>query len=787
MTHELGESTTPNTALLDFISDAAAQDDFLALDEIDVNDEYFTKIYACDSNVISLFIDPFSRSTSGGDRRIGSGEVFHSDSKKKKAAIASAIAQFICYELTGSDPLLLIPSVDTEIQLLLQIAARDADTPEAVLERAQELTETLGSGSLQQAEEAARTLSDLIIGATKRKRLFSLRDNNRFASVDDLSRIHSEFLPEVLQILAPMTRVADMIEFSETRERWHRSLIALGRRDDIRLSRDVDAMARLEMWNRRLMCLPQPHRMIYITGDNSLLAASAAFHQIELQEEQARNVFPKNASFREAFFRHPRCFLDRPYVLRPRSGDGDKYAAAQSIRSWLSLLLGEYQDGSRQIGEWSWSEGRFALNDDAASDILSVADKNPDLLEELKETWEEFTDAVELTSLHSGKILEIQDVDSRLRIDTLRRFLNEHMPTFEADLRETWEACVRAFTEARFLIGIVHKQDRIPMRRAPRLCLEGVAPQTFLNAAYIWLRDTQAFTANAFDDEKRRLDEADPSGYNFLVVAAYLLAQGQNWPSAAFLCAHARIIAKQETNGGEQVGLQGSNGREAAYLEAFARRHMARSVSDLAPLLSIVQEAECILEKEVSVHEEHGMQLDAVPERFMGEKLAIEYTRLMLEWYSGTTIDDNEVERVARQYYEFATQLSAEILDQSRSDKHALLKALRQRAYINICSLAIFSGEGFQLRDIGEYAAVQLWDELKDPDADELSLFARVVLYAGLALFGEASIRVDNRRRALDLIAEARRRNRSEELGFVYDAQRYRRFEELLKRGLPLA
>ena len=766
--------------LLEFIADAAAQDDFLELDEIDTQDKYFQKIYACDSNVIDLFIDPFSHNKS----IVAPGEIFRSDTSKKKAAIAAAIGQFIWYKLGTKYPIFLIPPVDHEINVLLHIAARNIKLPDTVIRELKNQVPALESNISEDAEKAARDIAEIIIGVTKRKRLFALKNGKRFLSIDDIPQSGIDLPKEVMQVVAPMRRIADMIEFSENRTRWQRCLMGLGRKPDIRLERDMDAMARLEMWNRRLMRLPQPYRMIYITSDNSLLEAGASVHKFGMPNEQVEQVFPENPSFREVFLRHPRCFLDRPYTLRPNLGDSDRFQTTQSIRSWLSLLLGEYQNGQSKIGEWDWGKGSFVLTGEAESDIRSISDKNPRLLEEIKAAWSEFTDAVELTSLHSGKLFDIGDADSRLKIDLLRGFLKDHIHDFEADLKETWEVCVRVFTEVRFLIGIVHNQGEL-MWQAPRLCLEDDASNRFLGAAHEWLKNKENFTIEAFETEKEKLNQADPSKYNFLIIVAYLLAQSQNWPSAAFLCAHAREIAKKETDEHKKVKLEGSNGREAAYLEAFARRHVARSASDLQELSKLIDEAEEICKKESQVYKKNGKSLDVVTERFDAERLALEYSHLMLAWHEGATIGDAQLEPVARKYLGFAKKLSTQISDSQRSDNraHSLLKSLCQRAYTNICALALLAGEKSHLVDIGEDAVNQLQKNIEDLQENELSLFVKIVRDSGLAMFGDSATRIQKCQDALKLIEDALQPGRDEQ-GLVYDRRRYLQYKKILQKRL---
>ena len=102
-------------------------------------------------------------------------------------------------------------------------------------------------------------------------------------------------------------------------------------RDDSRVSHDADVLARLDVWNRRLLADGSPYRVLYLTADLSLFRAAAT---VDASWEG------EGRSFAHAFLRHPRAYLAEEGVLGKVDdavvrGENDE---VETVGDWLSLL-----------------------------------------------------------------------------------------------------------------------------------------------------------------------------------------------------------------------------------------------------------------------------------------------------------------------------------------------------------------------------------------------------------------------------------------------------------------
>lgn len=763
---------------LQFVADAAQQDSFLALDANDWDGQRPVSaipIYAVDSNIVHMFINPVGMANSQENQSIGYGEVFRSDSTDKKAAITLALADFIWHDLCPDQPLLLLPGVDREVATLIQVSAsRNAPSPDAVA-TITKLQQELFASNDETQRTVARKLASAIIDVKRGSRLMALAQRKRFAAVDDLPGGSTHGFPrDVLAVLTPPNRISDMLEYAVLRNEWQ-ELIARERGGDperLPVSRDIDALSYLEFWNRRLVDLDTPHRLVYVTGDVTILRAASK----RSAEDFGLGGLPEQpglkTSFLEAFIRHPRSLLDRPGVLRSRGEAKEASNGAHSIRAWLRLLLGEYQDVHGNLGHWNWSEARFELAEAVERDVLEVAARKPEVLQEAREGWSGFTESVSLADLIDGNMFPSGERDKEYRVGALIDWLKKNGAELNGEVEKYWRDCVLAFTEFRFLLDIISKRPPTH-RRAPQLCLEGTEPQKFLDQAKKWLANPQSFDAETYEESKNRLNEADGNDYNFLVAIAFILASGGNWHSTAFLCAHARLVADRQNLSGLPKNTSGPNGREAAYLEAFARRHLARKAEDLEVCIDLVEKAKAIYRDECSGEGRIPKSGDPIMERFNGERLAINYTLEMLAC-GGQLHRANVAALVAlrEEFLEFLRNLDQ--ADEPEPACQHVLELSSHRALLNIVSIGVFLGPKNWDPDSSKNYCERL-QKIRVTHANEeefSSEYSEVVTWSGLALFGEPRQRREALLKARKGIDEVLANKHIREIGFIYENAR---------------
>lgn len=772
---------------LQFVADAAQQDSFLALDANDWDGQKpvgAIPIYAVDSNIVHIFINPVGTAQSNEDRTIGYGEVFRSDSTEKKAAITLALADFIWHDLCPDRPLLLMPGVDREVATLIQVSAsRNAPSPDAVAQITK-LQQELYATNDETQRTVARRLASAIIDIKRGGRLMSLAQRKRFAAVDDLTGGGTYGFPaDILAILSPPNRISDMLEYAVLRSEWQDLMARVRGGDPERLpvSRDIDALSYLEFWNRRLVHLDTPHRLVYITGDVSILRAASQrsaedFGLGELPEQSSPTT-----TFLDAFIRHPRSLLDRPGVLRSHGGAETASNGANSIRAWLRLLLGEYQDEHGNLGHWNWPKARFELAQAVERDVLEVAARKPEVLREARDGWSGFTESVSLADLIDGNMFPEGDRDKEYRVEVLRDWLKNNEAKLNDEVEQYWQDCVLAFTEFRFLLDIISKRPPTH-RRAPQLCLEGTEPQRFLDQAKAWLKDPRSFNAANYEEFKNRLNEADGNDYNFLVAIAFILASGGNWHSTAFLCAHARLVADRQNLSGLPKNTLGPNGREAAYLEAFARRHLARKAEDLDVCIDLVEKAKAIYRDECSGEDKIPKSGDPIMERFNGERLAIKYTLEMLAC-GGQLHRANVAALVAlrEEFLEFLRNLDQADVPEPVCQR--VLELSSHRALLNIVSIGVFLGPSNWDADSARNYCERLQRiRVAHVNEEEFSSeYSEVVTWSGLALFGEPRQRREALSKARKGIDEVLASKHIREIGFVYENARYQSFRRNLE------
>lgn len=592
--------------------------------------------YAVDTNILSHYVAPElngSRAASDRDGPISLGAIFRRDPEPRKVEIAAAIAYHIWHELQGEAPLLLLPPLQIEFQtsighFLSQRAAKSASFDENRIERiCREVVET--GRAITEAD-----LRDIRFAVTQ--------DGNHHARVRRLRQIFARdrlchahapldakhFDPVFRDALKPETGdLGRSLDLASLKKDWSTRLATLGRKQTAESRRDAEVLGRLELYNRQLD--PRRRRIVYITGDTSLLEAGQQYKLPTTNGDQT--------TFADCFLRHPRAFLDEPGVLSPHASIAEE---GTTLTDWMDVLLGQFDDVD---GIAPPSRGRIRLPAAMQATILSGVQGQSERGNQfdIEDRWLKYEAAssgdapdaalyylLKSLSERAGDGNAASLLDAEAQIDLVRDELHRRKV-------EAWEDFF-VVSRANRLVFEVTERGAPHVRDVAPACFEGRPSLIdFLEVGRSWLSTAENFSR---EDYLRRLGEIrreDPSGYSDYLGHANLLAHQGHWRSAAILCVRAK-----ERTGDTIDSAIGSNGREANYLEAFYRRLSARKKADLDGLEALIRKAHTVNDAEVDIARagpDGDWPHDPVPERFTSEQLALTLTTLNFDWASAQT------------------------------------------------------------------------------------------------------------------------------------------------------
>jgi hypothetical protein len=703
--------------------------------------------YAVDTNVLSFYVDPeqsASQKSADGQVLIGVGEIFRSDPEPKKVEIAAAIAYHIWHDLQSGPPLLLLPPLQKEFQQAINyFLSRQAEKRASVDDdHIQRICEEVATTGRKISEDDLRKIRFAVLqdgsfhARVRRLRQVFARDRLRHAHAPlEDTHFDTDFQDALKSEAGDLGRSIDLATLKKD---WSGRLTKLGRKQTAESRRDVEVLARIELYNRLLG--PKKRRIVYITGDNSLFEAGQQYLHATANGDQT--------TFADCFLRHPRAFLDEPGVLSPHSSIVEE---GTTLTDWMDLLLGQFDDAD---GIAPPLRGRIHLPEAMQKTIKNSTQGQSErgTLFDINDRWEKYEAATSgdvpdaalyymLKALGEGvgdggaaSAREVKD-----QIDLVREELHKRKV-------QAWEEFF-AVSRAKRLVIEVTERGVAQVRDVAPACFEG-RPRLieFLKVARSWLSPSGKFSR---DEYVRYLDEIrreDPSGYSDYLAHANLLAHQGHWWSAAILCVRAKERAHDPID-----DYAGSNGREANYLEAFYRRLSARKKADLDGLEGLLRRATEIYDKEVAIAKE-GPQRDwphdPVAERFTSEELALELTRLHFDWANTPRESARGAALAGMGSLVPRLRLHADSLRQ-RIDKPALEpSSLRPdrvtplefrteiRCQLELRALRNIVAIGLLNRDCRDDASVA-WSRLppSNEDAGVQSLFSAFLWHCGCALF----------------------------------------------------
>jgi hypothetical protein len=586
--------------------------------------------YAVDTNVLSFYVDPEQSASRRDDERgvlIGVGEIFRSDPPSKKVEIAAALAYHIWHDLQGKPPLLLLPPLQTEFQHAIDyFLSRQAEERASVGDdHIQRICENVAKTGRKISEDDLRNIRFTVTqdgsyhARVRRLRQIFARDRLRHAQAPLGEHFDTEFQDALKSEAGDLGRSLDLATLKKD---WSRRLIGLGRKQTAESRRDVEVLARIELYNRLLD--PKKRRIVYITGDNSLFEAGHQYKPATASGDQT--------TFADCFLRHPRAFLDEPGVLSPHASIVEE---GTTLTDWMDLLLGQFDDA---VGIKPPSRGQIQLPEAMQRTIKNSTQGESErgTQFDINDRWEKYEaatsgDVPDAALYYMLKALGERAGDggtaSAVEVEKQIELVREELHKRKI---QAWEEFF-AVSRAKRLVIEVTERGVSQVRDVAPACFEA-RPRLieFLKVARSWLSPSGKFSREKYVwylDEIRR---EDPSGYSDYLAHANLLAHQGHWWSAAILCVRAKERARDPID-----DYAGSNGREANYLEAFYRRLSARKKADLDGLEDLLRDANEIYDKEVAIAKK-GTQRDwphdPVAERFTSEDLALGLTRLHFDW-----------------------------------------------------------------------------------------------------------------------------------------------------------
>ncbi|MCP5368721.1 MAG: hypothetical protein H6906_14525, partial [Hyphomicrobiales bacterium] len=437
-----------------YIRDAAAQ---RRLMEPWLDDRRFVEaggkvVYAVDTDVIKLFINPAETSIPQKHRDFGYATIFRDDDAALSIALGQSLAEHIFANLgPGGGPLLVMPSLEAEIGRVFAAVARKAhDSENVAREEVVKLRATikeLGShanrpeGLAEELKKRAPELAKILRGAlgpnAEMHRFGRLFSDQRIAGLDFLAEHDEWYDAELRSLFQPIANIPDLYRLTKLTDAWREALekTKAPTIDAHKVDDDAQALARLQWMNEKMDS--ERFRIVLITGDEALTEATS-----ELSETNPGN-------FRDLYIRHPRAFMADDRVLFPWiDGDEENGRRTHDLTAFLDLFLAKFPRG-RNFGA-AHHDG--VLEESEASlryTCRAALTRFPNMVTDFREKWEQFTGDVSARAIP----LELTAEDLGIGVDVagdIEKIMGKVEEFLERRIDEAWSACFDAATRAGF-------------------------------------------------------------------------------------------------------------------------------------------------------------------------------------------------------------------------------------------------------------------------------------------------------------------------------------------------
>jgi len=645
--------------LLALLRDAAVQRRLMRgwFDDLAFQAGNGTILYAVDMDVIRMFTGP-REINARAPSLLAYGRVFGTDSDDVAEAVTLRLMDHIFFQLSGDWPLLVIPPIEEELDhYVSRLVVDHGSQPQARDVEIEELDQLFAKLELpadtisREAVQQAMTRIHEVLHFERHeqgefRRIDLALSEGRLAGPDVeefVNRVKDDDFIRATRRFEGITEV--MPHFDRTQD-WLERLRRVGHLGRT-AQRDAAALARIEIWNQRLA--PSNRRIVYLTGSRTLFDAGWT-HKVH-----ASATADDEAWFTDLYLRHPRALIAAPGILNTPTADpsapfadavsddadgtfGGDYEFYNFLRTFLATF-------PSRGGDLLDPADRFHLAEHAKDVAAKTFEQQPQLGESFRRRWREFTEAMR-PAYHPPATVQdrLLQMFQQLPggVSAYRRWQmleGKLLELLENGTRETWDRCFRMAIRTGLYFDL--NNYTIPPRSVPPLNFDSwKVTHSFIETVSGWHSSDQVDVA-AYDAGVAAVNKDDPTGYAHYLTHAALFAGRGKWEVAAVLAAKSLGLAKPAPRKPGQP-----NGREAAYLLSVCRRHAARSLQDLEGLDTLVEQAQAIMS------EERGEgPFEAIPERFDGELLAIQMTRLMFARFGvddGTPSPSDQHWRTAR-------------------------------------------------------------------------------------------------------------------------------------------
>lgn len=701
-------------------------------------------IYAIDSNIVDLLCQPSEKAVSrkrDGIVRQGWGEILETDPEELQEIVAHALAEHLYIHLRKHAPLLMIPPVTREIHDYANALAsrtvrpRPADRENwnkkarRLLDRLADLG-TFGTKGPPLIHRVQEVLFLEYGPPAAARRLRFLLTTGRIINSDVAAKLEG-MPPEVRTALHPF-RFVDSATMFRRRDEWMDAGLETGnttRKEAER--RDAAVLVRLEQINRELLST-STYQLVYLTADRNMLEVV----------EKENNPYIQ--------IHHPRAWLTRLQIFQRGGSEGETGVdePTTSLADLLKLVAYEPDPTSPTQADGDVVSKWNAYLQTATTAFAPAEDSKNLFFDEARDMVNRYS--AQLERLESN-IVELQ--------------------------KEAWNDCFEATAIAAATEAQLSQRDYA--RSVPCLVFEEWQDTDFVINTFLTWHRPEEFDDAFFKEGLAKIDKDDPSGYARYIALATIFASRGEWDVADTLIKRA-WEAKSE--GASIRG--GPNGREASFLEAVCRRHLAKSPIDLDEVHALLTRAEEITIAEYGSLDGPGSVV--VPERFRGEHLANEITRFYMDRYDKKGVRNDDQKRLK----DLALTLGTLLEDvagrlQSGTDlvgsvQYVALQQLLYRTIINILGLALIAER--QLPIFGRAYEVAeglgLHTSVEDP---HLSAVSRLTMIAyRRVVLNERAVRL--RDLLSKLLAEDENGHFDRILVFPYDRVR---FAEIRARVFP--
>ena len=594
-----------------------------------LKDQGWATYYAVDADVFTTYGSVERQALRTKDRP-GYSEVFFDDPPAGSYGLAERIVDHIFFHLQPGMPLLVIPPIDFEIRNILSaMTLRLGREPTPVTIDPEAIAAAIAE--IRNLDRNEQIPPDILTHFSK---LLSVQENSaraeylRLSNLLELRRVVPSHALEiedgypkiVADAINSENDVAELYEHILLSSEW---IDRLSKKPGVRLAeyrqqkliRDAYALARLEIWNRKLA--DQKARVIYVTGAPHILNAALSYKK-------------ENINFFSTSIRHPRYFLASPeVVVRSDTSSNSEGKSSSQFFEWIVTFLADCRLDPATSYK---SVGDFQIDQEFEKAAKVAFRRDPNLGADIQAKWRDYLLSIAASYVPPEQVLELTKRELRQSqqisaLDDWKKFREKIDSRIEEENDRAWDDCFRTATRAGFFVGYEAgaRKGEPPSRLVPPLRFDRW-PQTedFVKFMSEW-RDPKSDIVAQYEArlEKVREETKGDFLYAYYLAHAALFAARGDWRIGAILSVRAIGKASHPEPENETTG----HGREACYLAAYCLRHRFKTISDLVEAESYLDRAIAIYHKEIA----KKPSLVALPDRFEAEKLAFTMTNSSID------------------------------------------------------------------------------------------------------------------------------------------------------------